>query len=148
MARFGTTRGGNRWARAQHAHPRDARRRRRGALAVCGLAACVGAIAFAAPAGATSKPALIAQAKVVLAQETTFDETHGIIPFKKGTKFVVACSFGPDGNIHCTEHAGPERCVNGKPWLLLSDIFPVIHGRVGGSLAYGLVPTDNYCKGH
>jgi hypothetical protein len=104
------------------------------------------AVAFAAPATATSKPALIAQAKVIMQKETAIDEKDRIIPYKAGTKFVITCAFGPDGNIHCSEHAGPERCVNGRPWIVLSDIFPVIKGRVGESLAYGLVPTDNYCR--
>jgi hypothetical protein len=145
MSRFElVTRGRNRRIRAWNAHRQNALRGR--SLALCGLSAYVAAFAFAAPAGATSKPALIAQAKVVMQKETAFDESHRIIPFKVGTKFVISCSFGPDRNIHCTEHTGPERCVNGRPWVLLSDIFPVIDGKVGSSLAYGLVPTDNYCK--
>jgi hypothetical protein len=122
--------------------------RGRGAFAVCGLVACIAAMAFAAPAGATSKPTLIAQAKVIMQQETASDESDHIIPYKAGTKFLVTCAFGPDGNIHCNEHTGPEQCVKGKPWILLSDIFPIIKGRVGGSLDYGLVPAYNYCRGH
>jgi hypothetical protein len=143
MARFeSVTSRGSRWVRAQHALAR----RGRGALAVFGLAACIAMAAFTAPATATSKQTLIGQAKVIMGKETAADEAHHIIPYKAGTKFVVACAFGPDGNIHCNEHAGPERCVKGRPWITLSDIFPVIDGSVGQSLAYGLVPTDNYCR--
>ncbi len=122
--------------------------RGRGPLVVCGLVACIATMAFAAPAGATSKPALIAQAKVAMQKETASDEADRIIPYKAGTKFLITCAFGPDGNIHCNEHSGPEKCVKGKPWLLLSDIFPIVNGRVGESLDYGLVPTSNYCRGH
>lgn len=148
MARFHlVTRGGSRRPRASRVQLRGSGRAR-GPLAVCGLVACVGAVAFAAPAAATSKQTLIAQAKVIMQKETASDETDRIIPYKSGTKFVVTCAFGPDGNIHCREHTGPERCIKGKPWITLSDIFPVIDGRVGQSLAYGLVPTDNYCRTH
>lgn len=144
MTRFELiARGGSRWV--DRRRPQRGSRRGLGPLAVCGLAACIAAVAFAAPAGATSKQTLIAQAKVIMRKETAFDELHHIIPYKASTKFVVTCAFGADGNIHCSEHTGPERCVNGRPWILLSDIFPVIDGRVGASLAYGLVPTDNYC---
>ena len=79
-------------------------------------------------------------------KETAFDESHHIVDFKRGTKFVIDCGFEKDGNIHCNEYTGPQRCVNGKPWILLSDIFPVIHGKVGQSLEYGLTITDNYCR--
>jgi hypothetical protein len=121
----------------------------RGSLAVCGLAAGLAAVSFAAPAEATAnKQSLIAEAKVNMHRETASDESHHIIPYKTGTQFVVTCRFGADRNIHCSEHTGPERCIKGRPWVLLSDIFPVIDGRVGQSLAYGLVPTDNYCRAH
>jgi hypothetical protein len=129
----------------QDPHRRGPSRWRR-SIALCGILTSIAAVVFAAPAGATSKPKLIAQAKMIMHKETASDEADRIIPYKVGTKFVVACKFGPDGNIHCNEHTGQERCVKGRPWLTLSDIFPVIDGRVGGSLAYGLVATDNYCR--
>jgi hypothetical protein len=109
------------------------------------LAAGVVAALLLVPATAVAKLSLIAQAQRNVRVETASDEAHGIIPFKRGTKFTIKCAF--DGkNILCREHSGPERCIDGRPWILLSDIFPIIHGRVGESLNYGLVPTDNYCR--
>lgn len=118
-----------------------------GSVAVASLAAGLAVVAFAAPAtaGATAKPVLISQAKASMRTENTFDEAHHIIPFKKGTVFTIACNF-KGKNILCREHHGAERCVKGQPWLLLSDIFPIIKGRVGASLAYGLTETSHYCK--
>jgi hypothetical protein len=111
-----------------------------------GLAASLAAAALVAPAQATTKPALIAQAKAGMQRSNVTAEAHHAIPFKSGTKFTIACGFRGQ-NILCTEHAGPERCIKGRPWVLISDLFPVIHGRVGESLTYGLLTvTSNYCK--
>jgi hypothetical protein len=119
--------------------------RRRGLLTARLLPAGVAAALLLVPATAGAELSLIGQAQRNVRIETAFDESHGIIPFKHGTKFTIACSF--DGkNIRCTEHSGPERCINGRPWILLIDIFPIIKGHVGESLNYGLVQTDNYCK--
>lgn len=103
-------------------------------------------LAVPATAGATSKPKLIAEAKARMRSETAYDEAHHIIHFKKGAKFTVTCAF-QGRNILCREHHGPERCINGHPWVLLSDEFPVIKGRVGLSLEYGLSESDIYCRG-
>jgi hypothetical protein len=112
---------------------------------VRGLAAGLTAFALVAPATAAAGPSLIAQARTNMQRETAFDEAHHILSFKRGTKFMIACSVRGQ-NVLCTEHTGSERCVGGRPWLLLSDIFPIIHGRVGQSLAFGLTITSNYCR--
>jgi hypothetical protein len=126
--------------------PRKAGRRGRSSLAVCGLAACLAAAAVVAPAEAATTPTLIAQAKAGMQREDATAEAHHTIPFKSGTKFTIGCGFHGQNVVLCTEHAGPERCINGRPWVLLSDLFPVIKGRVGQSLTFGLTVTSNYCR--
>lgn len=113
--------------------------------AIGGLAAVLAATAFVVPAQATTNAALFAQAKAGMQREDATAEAHHTIPFKSGTKFTISCGFH-GRNILCTEHAGPQRCVNGKPWVMLTDLFPVINGRVGQSLTFGLTVTSNYCK--
>jgi hypothetical protein len=133
--------------RGRGPRPRKAGGRGRGSLAVGGLAACLAAAAFVAPAGAAATPTLIAQAKAGMQREDVTAEAHHTIPFKSGTKFTIACGFHGRNVLLCTEHAGPEQCINGRPWVLLSDLFPVIKGRVGRSLTFGLTVTSNYCRG-
>jgi hypothetical protein len=107
--------------------------------------ASLAAAALVVPAEAASKPALLAQAKAGMQREDVTAEAHHTIPFKPGTKFTIACGFrGQD--ILCTEHVGPEQCVKGKPWILVSDLFAVIKGRVGESVTVGLSVTSDYCK--
>jgi hypothetical protein len=125
--------------------PRKAGRRGRSGLAVRGLAAGLAAAAVVAPAVAAAKPTLIAQAAAGMQREDVAAEAHHTIPFKSGTRFTIACGFRGQ-NILCTEHAGPTRCIKGRPWIMLSDLFPVINGRVGLSLTFGLTVTSNYCK--
>ena len=125
--------------------PGKAGRRSRSSLAVGGVAAFLAAAAVVAPAEATPAPTLIAQAKAGMQREDARAEAHHTIPFKSGTKFTIACAFQRQ-DLLCTEHAGPERCINGRPWILLSDLFPVIKGRVGQSLTFGLTVTSNYCR--
>jgi hypothetical protein len=126
----------------------DSIRRARRSLAVgaltTGLAAALAAAALTTSAEATSNSALFAQAKAGMQREDAAAEKHHTIPFKSGTKFTINCGF-KGVNILCTEHAGPEKCVKGKPWILLSDLFPVIKGRVGESLTYDLTWTAHYC---
>jgi hypothetical protein len=111
------------------------------------IAALVAAAALFAPATAGAKTSLIAQATAKMHSANAAEEKLGIIPFKSGTKFTISCaSFG--ANIKCTEHSGPEQCVKGRPWVLLTDIFPVIDNKVGQSVSYGLVFTSNYCRVH
>jgi hypothetical protein len=114
----------------------------RGPRVLCVLAAGLTTIALAVPAtaGATSKAKLISEAKLSMRVE----KDH-IISFAPGAKFVVGCSV-TGARILCTEHTGPEACVKSKYWTKLSDLFPIIKGRVGESLAYGLTITDVYCK--
>jgi hypothetical protein len=100
---------------------------------------------FVSPAAAASRQSLLATAKVAMRQTNAQEEKRHLIAFKPGTTFTITCNFRGQ-NVLCTEHAGPERCVNGKPWTLFSDLFPVIHGRLGESLTYGLTPTNIYCK--
>lgn len=132
--------------REQRLGQRGAISGRCGLAVVGGLAAGVATAAFLTPAFAASKPALLAKAKVAMRQTNAQEEAKHLIPFKPGTNFTVTCGYR-GVNILCTEHTGPERCVKGKPWILLSDLFPVIHGRLGESLTYGLTPTSNYCRG-
>jgi hypothetical protein len=120
--------------------------RGRSSLALRGLAAGLVAAALVAPAEAAAKPTLIAQATAGMQREDVAAEAHHTIPFKSGTKFTIACGFHGQNIILCSEHAGLERCSNGRPWVLLSDLFPVIKGRVGQSLTFGLTVTSNYCK--
>jgi hypothetical protein len=108
------------------------------------LAATIAAAALVTPAQAASKAALLAQAKAGMVREDASAEKHHTIPFKAGTKFTISCRF-QGVNILCTEHSGPEQCVKGKPWILLSDLFPVINGKVGESLTYDLTWTAHYC---
>ena len=117
------------------------------ALALRAAAASLTTVALVAPATAAAKESLLSQAKASMAVETASDESHHIIPFRAGTKFTVSCGFR-GVNIACSEHTGAEKCVGGRPWYLLSDIFPVIDGKVGESLAYGLTVTSNYCRAH
>ena len=119
--------------------------RGRSSLALRGLAAGLVAAAVVAPAEAATTPTLIAQAKAGMQREDATAEAHHTIPFKSGTKFTIACAFQRQ-DILCTEHAGPERCINGRPWVLLSDLFAVIKARVGQSLTFGLTVTSNYCR--
>jgi hypothetical protein len=121
------------------------RRVRRGtrSLAVRGLAATVAAAALVAPAAAAAGPSLIAQAKAAVQRQNALDEARHIIPFKRGTKFTITCAIKGD-NVLCKEHAGPEQCINGRPWILLSDEFVIVGHQIrGGTL--GLVLTYNYC---
>jgi hypothetical protein len=138
--------------RGEWIHKRQAGRGNfgRGSRAVrvlCGLAASFAAIALLLPAAATatSKSKLISEAKVSMRVETKGDETDHLISYKQSATFIVNCRV--TGNrVLCREHHGPERCVNGKPWTQLSDIFPVIKGRVGLSLDGGLIISSVYCK--
>jgi hypothetical protein len=132
------------WARGRHPGPRKTLRRRN-SLAVGALAASLAAAALAVPAEAATKPALIAQAVAGVQRTDVIEEAHHTIPFKSGTKFTITCGFQGE-NILCNEHAGPEQCVKGRPWILLSDLFPVIKGRVGESLTFGLTVTSHYCQ--
>jgi hypothetical protein len=142
------TRGGGQ-TRERQPGPRKAGRVR-SSLAVGALAASVAGVlaatALVAPAGATTKPALLAEAVAGMQQTNALEETRKTIPFKPGTKFTITCAFQNKADIRCNEHAGPEQCSKGKPWDLLSDVFPVIHGRVGKSLTLGLVVTSTYCN--
>jgi hypothetical protein len=130
--------------RERHPWPRKAGRAR-SSLALGALAASLATATLVAPAAAATKPALLAQAKAGVQQTNAIEEKHHTIPFKSGTKFTISCGFQGE-DILCTEHAGPEQCVKGRPWSLLSDLFPVIKGRVGESLTFGLTVTTNYCK--
>jgi hypothetical protein len=126
---------------------RNVGRRSRAPRAICILAASFAALALLVPAAATatSKSKLISEAKVSMRVETKSYETHHLIPYKQSATFIVNCSV--TGNrVLCREHHGPERCVNGKPWTQLSDIFPVIKGRVGLSLTGGLIISSVYCR--
>ncbi len=122
-------------------------------LAVRGLAASLAAAVilapaaavFVSPAAAATNSSLLVQAKAAVLQTDATEEAHKTIPFKRGTKFTVAC--GVRGtNVLCTEHSGPERCVNNHPWIQLTDVFPIIKGRLGESLTYGLSWTYLYCN--
>ncbi len=125
--------------------PGPRRTRGRRSFAVGALAVSLSAAALVVPAAAATKSALLAQAAAGVQKTNVLEEARHLIPFKSGTKFTITCAFQGD-DIRCTEHAGPEQCVKGKPWILLSDLFPVIHGRVGESLTFGLTVTTNYCK--
>ncbi len=89
-----------------------------------------------AAATATSNAKLISEAKVSMRVETKAEEKQHLIPYKQSTVFIVRCSV-KRGHVLCREHSGPQRCVNGKPWTQLSDIYPVIKGHVGLSLFGG-----------
>ncbi|HEY1777872.1 MAG TPA: hypothetical protein VGG41_17085 [Solirubrobacteraceae bacterium] len=113
---------------------------------ISGLAATIAAAALLLPVAAGAQDSLIAQATAGMRVATASEEKLRIIPFKVGTKFTISCARLGSSEIKCTEHSGPERCVNGKPWALLTDIFPIIKNKVGKSLSYGLVYTAEYCK--
>lgn len=118
----------------------------RPARLLCTLAASFVLIAVLVPAGAsaTSKAKLISEAKHAMAVETKVEEKKHLIRYKQSTVFNVSCKVAGD-RVLCHEHAGPERCVNGKPWTEISDFFPVIKGRVGLSLVGALVVSSVYC---
>ncbi len=81
-----------------------------------------------------------------MAAETKAEEKDHILRYKQSTVFTDNCNV-TRGHVLCREHAGPQRCVKGKPWTQISDIFPVIKGRVGLSLTDGaLIITSVYCK--
>jgi hypothetical protein len=111
---------------------------------VRGVAATLAAAALVTPAAAATRPSVIAQAKTAVQRQDAVDEAHHVIPFKRGTKFTIACAIRAQ-IVVCNEHAGPERCTNGQPWILLSDSFPIIRGTVGRSLTFGLIMTKEYC---
>jgi hypothetical protein len=118
-----------------------------GLRVLCSVAASVAALALVVPAAATatSKSKLIAEAKLSMRVETKSYETNHLIPYKRSTSFVLSCGTISGHRILCREHHGPKRCVNGKPWTQLSDIFPVIKGTVGLSLDGGLTTSSVYC---
>jgi hypothetical protein len=123
-----------------------ARRRRRSPVAVRSLAATLAVAALAAPVAAAATPSLTAQGVAAVQRENAFDEAHHVIPFKRGTKFTIACAVkGQD--VLCREHAGPERCINGRPWILLTEEFPILGHKIGRTLLpFGLQQTDEYCR--
>jgi hypothetical protein len=104
-------------------------------------------IAALVPAAATasSNAKLISEGKLAMRVETKQEEKQHLIPFKQSAVFVVGCKVNGD-RVLCTEHSGPEKCVKGKPWTNISDLFPVIKGRIGESLNFGLTVTNIYCK--
>jgi hypothetical protein len=114
---------------------------------LCSVAASCAALALLVPAvaTATSRSKLISEAKLSMRVETKSFVAHHLIPYKTSTTFVVHCTIMAGGHILCREHHGPARCVNGKPWTQLSDIFPVIKGRVGLSLDGGPTASSVYC---
>jgi hypothetical protein len=120
--------------------------RRGTSLAVRGLAATLAAAALVAPAAAAAQPSLMAQAKAAMQRKDAVEEAYGAIPFELGTKFTIACSVRGQ-LVVCDEHAGPERCTNGDPWLLLSDSFKIIGGTIGRPMTFALIQTDEYCGG-
>ena len=124
----------------------------RSSLAVRGLAATLAAaavvspaVAFVSPAAAATKSSLLAQGKAAMLQTNATEESHHTIPFKRGTNFTIACALQGTNVVLCREHSGPERCVGSRPWILLTDLFPIIHGRLGESLTAGLTWTYDYC---
>lgn len=119
---------------------------RRPARLLCTLAVSSASIAALVPAAATatSNAKLISEAKLSMRVETKAEEKQHLIPYKQSAVFTVSCR-NARGHVLCREHSGPERCVKGKPWRQLSDIYPVIKGRVGDSLTGGLVVTSVYC---
>jgi hypothetical protein len=105
------------------------------------------AIAALVPAAATatSNAKLISEAKTAMTTETKAEEKLHILRYKQSAVFTDSCSVAQE-RVLCREHSGPESCVNGKPWTEISDIFPVIKGRVGESLTDGaLIVTSVYC---
>lgn len=114
---------------------------------LCSLALSFAAIAFVVPAAATatSKSKLISEAKYSMHVETRTEEKQHLVPFNKSAVFTVGCKVTGD-RVLCSEHSGPQTCVKGsKPVTELSDIFPVIKGKVGESLNFGLTVSSVYC---
>jgi hypothetical protein len=121
-----------------------------GSIRRCGLSSLAVAVltmaAVVTPAQAASKQKLVAQAKVTMQKENAAAEKRHQIPFKPGTKFTITCAIRYGVDILCSEHVGAEKCVKGQPWVLITDLFPILHGRLGESLNERLSPTLNYCK--
>jgi hypothetical protein len=135
------------WALKRQAGQRNAGRGRRARRVLCSVAASCAALTLLVPAvaTATSKSKLISEAKLSMRVETKSYEKHHLIPYKQSTTFIVNCTLLTGSRVRCREHHGPARCVNGKPWTQLSDIFPVIKGRVGLSLEGGPTTSSVYC---
>jgi hypothetical protein len=114
---------------------------------LCSLVASFAALALLVPgaAMATSKSKLISEAKLSMRVETKSFEARHLIPYSGSTTFIVNCTTIAGSRIRCREHHGPARCVNSKPWTELTDIFPVIKGRVGVSLDGGPITSSVYC---
>jgi hypothetical protein len=136
---------GGRPTREQQPGQRDVRRGR-SSLAVPGLVAALAAAALVAPTAAAAQSSVIAQAKAAMQRKDAVEEAYGAIPFKMGTKFTIACT-DRGQFVVCNEHAGPERCTNGDPWLLLSDSFRVTGDTIGAPMSFRLIETDEYCGG-
>jgi hypothetical protein len=134
------------WIHERQTGQRNLARSSRPLRFLCGFAASFAAIALLLPAAATatSKSKLISEAKLSMRVETKSYETNHLIPYSQSAVFIVDCAI-TGSRILCREHDGPERCVNGKPWSQLSDIFPIIKGRVGLSLDGGLTTSSVYC---
>jgi hypothetical protein len=99
------------------------------------------------PVAATARPSLVAQARAAVQKANATEEAQHTIPFKRGTNFTIACSLRDQNhNVLCKEHAGSEACIKNQPWILLSDDFPIINGRLGSSTTIGLDSTYTYCK--
>ena len=114
---------------------------------LCTLAVSFASIAALVPAAATanSNAKLISEGKLAMRVETKQEEKEHLIPFKQSAVFIIGCKV--HGNrVLCSEHSGPEKCVKGKPWMDISDLFPVIKGRIGESLNFGLTVTSIYCR--
>ncbi len=103
-------------------------------------------IAALAPAAATatSNAKLFTEAKAYMRVETKAEEKQHIIPYKQSTVFAISCSRTLD-RIKCREHTGPTKCAKHKPLTQLTDIYPIIKGRVGLSLFGSLVVSIVYC---
>ncbi len=137
----------SRWNHSRQAGRRNPGRGSRHLRILCSLVASFAALALLVPvaAMATSKSKLISEAKLSMRVETKSYETNHLIPYKQSDTFIVNCATITGHRILCREHHGPDRCVNGKPWTQLSDIFPIIKGRVGLSLDGGLTTSSVYC---
>lgn len=118
----------------------------RPARLLCILAVSFASIAALAPAAATAttNAKLFTEAKAAMKIETRAEEKLHIIPYKQSAVFTVSCSRSRD-HITCREHTGPTKCARRKPLTVLSDIFPIIKGRVGLSLLGALVVSSVYC---
>ena len=139
---------GGEWTRRRLIGGGNVVRNSQPARLLCALAVSFASIAALVPAvaTATSNAKLISEAKAGMAVETKAEEKEHILRYKQSTVFTVNCSVAR-GRVLCREHAGPQRCVKGKPWTQISDIFPVIKGRVGESLTDGaLIVTSIYCS--